>query len=159
MENPYLLPIVLQIIGVAIIAIEVVIPSGGLLSLLAIVIFGYSLYEVFTNLSMTAGLIFVAADLVIIPVLIYVGFKILAKTPVMLRKNLSSKEGVKAQKVGLSDYVGKQGVTITDLRPSGIVKIDKKRLDAVTEGKYLDKDSSIVVTAVLGGQLVVRKTQ
>lgn len=159
MESPYFLPVILQLIGIVIIAVEIIIPSGGLLSLLAVIIMGYSLYNVFSSISTTAGFVFVLADIVIIPILVYVGFKLLAKTPVMLRKSLSSRDGVSAQNKTLRDYIGREGITLTDLRPSGTVRIDEKRLDAVTEGKYLEKESTVIVTAVLGGQLVVRKTQ
>ena len=106
---------------------------------------------------MTIGFSFVAADLILIPVLVIVGLKLLARSPVTLRKTLSRKEGVSAQSSELESYVGRQGNAVTDLRPAGIAVINGKRVDVVTRGEYLEKDSAIIVTAVTGNQIIVRK--
>ena len=60
------------------------------------------------------------------------------------------------QKSDLKRYIGQQGVAMTDLRPSGIAVINKERLDVVTEGKYLDKDTPIIVLSVTGNQIIVK---
>ena len=152
-----LLPIILQLVGVVVIIAEIILPSGGILSIAALGVFGYSLFIVFNEISMTIGFSFVAADLILIPVLVIVGLKLLARSPVTLRKTLSRKEGVSSQSSELESYVGRQGNALTDLRPAGIAVINGKRVDVVTRGEYLEKDSAIIVTAVTGNQIIVRK--
>ena len=157
MNDSLLLPIILQLVGVVVIIAEIILPSGGILSIAALGVFGYSLFIVFNEISMTIGFSFVAADLILIPVLVIVGLKLLARSPITLRKTLSRKEGVSSQSSKLESYVGRQGNALTDLRPAGIAVINDKRVDVVTRGEYLEKDSAIIVTAVTGNQIIVRK--
>jgi membrane-bound serine protease (ClpP class) len=157
MNDSLFLPIILQLVGVVVIIAEIILPSGGILSIVALGVFGYSLFIVFNEISMTIGFSFVAADLILIPVLVIVGLKLLARSPVTLRKTLSRKEGVSSQSSELESYVGTQGNAVTDLRPAGIAVINGKRVDVVTRGEYLEKDSAIIVTAVTGNQIIVRK--
>ena len=88
------MPVVLQLAGVVIIIAEIFLPSGGLLSLIAMGLFGYSLFIVFHDVSTMAGIWFVMADLLIIPTLVMVGLKILARSPATLQETLSSDSGV-----------------------------------------------------------------
>ena len=157
MNDSLFLPIILQLAGVVVIIAEIILPSGGILSIVALGVFGYSLFIVFNEISMTIGFSFVAADLILIPVLVIVGLKLLARSPVTLRKTLSRKEGVSSQSSELESYVGTQGNAVTDLRPAGISVINGKRVDVVTRGEYVEKDSAIIVTAVTGNQIIVRK--
>ena len=157
MNDSLLFPIILQLVGVVVIIAEIILPSGGILSIVALAVFGYSLFIVFNEISMIIGFSFVAADLILIPVLVIVGLKLLARSPVTLRKTLSRKEGVSSQSSELESYVGTQGNAVTDLRPAGIAVINGKRVDVVTRGEYLEKDSAIIVTAVTGNQIIVRK--
>lgn len=157
MNDSLLLPIILQLVGVVVIIAEIILPSAGILSIVALGVFGYSLFIVFNEISMIIGFSFVAADLILIPVLVIVGLKLLARSPVTLRKTLSRKEGVSSQSSELESYVGRQGNALTDLRPAGIAVINGKRVDVVTRGEYLEKDSAIIVTAVTGNQIIVRK--
>ena len=157
MNDSLFLPIILQLAGVVVIIAEIIIPSGGILSIAALGVFGYSLFIVFNEISMTIGFAFVAADLILVPVLVIVGLKLLARSPATLRKTLSRKEGVSSQSSELESYVGTQGNAVTDLRPAGIAVINGKRVDVVTRGEYLEKDSAIIVTAVTGNQIIVRK--
>jgi membrane-bound ClpP family serine protease len=148
---------ILQLVGVGVIIAEIILPTGGILSIAALAVFGYSLFIVFKEISVTMGFFFVAADLILIPVLVIVGLKLLARSPVTLRKTLSRKEGVTSQSSELERYVGTHGSAVTDLRPAGIVLINGKRVDAVTRGEYLEKETAVVVTSVTGNQIIVRQ--
>ena len=150
-------PVFLQLVGILVIIAEIIIPSGGILSILAIGLFGYSLYLVFTSISATAGTAFIIADLIIVPILVYFGIKFLAKSPVTLRTKLSKEDGVTAQSLDQNDYLGSLGLAITDLRPSGVATIEDQRLDVVTQGEYLEKQTEIIVIAVCGNQIVVKQ--
>lgn len=158
MDSSIIFPIILQVLGLLIIIAEIILPSGGLLSVLAAGLFGYSLYTVFNTMSVNTGFALVAIDVVCVPITILVGLKLLVKSPVTLRKELSSAEGVTAQSSELDAYVGKEGVAVTDLRPSGIALINDERLDVVTEGKYVEKGAGIVVVSISGNQIIVNQT-
>jgi len=159
MNNAIYLTIVLQLAGILVIIAEIIIPSGGILGILAAGLIGYSLYLVFSQVSATAGMVFVMADLAIIPVLVYFGIKVLAKSPVTLRTRLSKRDGVTSQDAAQNALLGMEGRTVSDLRPSGVAIIDRQRVDVVTRGEYIEKGTDIVVTAVRGNQIVVKQKE
>ena len=156
MNSNIMIPVLLQLVGVGVIIAEFIIPSGGLLSLTAVGVFAYSLFHVFTTVSPEAGTVFVAVDIVMIPVSVLVGIKLLASSPVALRKTLSSDNGVTSQDPSLQELPGKDGITVTRLRPAGKALIDGKRFDVVSMGDFIEKDTAVVVTAVEGNRIVVK---
>jgi membrane-bound serine protease (ClpP class) len=159
MTGDFLLPVVLQLVGVGVIIAEFVLPSGGLLSIAAAGCLGYSLFHVFYYISPRAGFLFALADVVAIPVLVIVGIKLLARSPVTLRTSLSRERGVGSQDAELAQLVGKSGQVVTDLRPAGKASIDGRRFDVVSEGDYIDAAQEVVVTGVGGNRIVVRKKE
>jgi len=154
----YIFPVLLQMIGILVVIAEIFIPSLGLLAAIALSVFCYSLYLVFTTISMTAGLIFAGLDIVLVPVFIILGMKILARSPLALKRELSKQDGVVSQRQELKDYIRMTGRSVTDLRPAGTAVINSQRLDVVTDGEYIDADTPIVVTQVTGNRIVVEKT-
>jgi membrane-bound serine protease (ClpP class) len=50
------------------------------------------------------------------------------------------------------------GIALTQLRPSGVALIDGQRLDVVTEGALIERDTPIRVVLVEGSRIVVRTT-
>lgn len=155
--KPYLLPVFLQIIGILVVIAEIFIPSLGLLAAIALALFVYSLYIVFTSISTTAGVVFTGLDLVLVPVLIVFGMKILAKSPLALRQELSKRDGVVSQKEAYDTYIDMKGISVTDLRPAGMAEINSQRVDVVTDGEYIEADTPIVVTGVTGNRIIVEK--
>ncbi len=155
----YLFPVLLQMLGLVVIVMEIFIPSLGLLALIAAGILFYSLYLVFSTVSFTAGMVFLGVDIFLIPIILVLGFKALGASPLSLHKKLSSTEGVFSQAPDLVSWKGKKGEAITDLRPSGTVMIEGKRLDAVTDGEYMDAGTPVVVTLVSGNRIVVDKIE
>jgi membrane-bound serine protease (ClpP class) len=55
--------------------------------------------------------------------------------------------------------LGKQGMTHTTLRPSGIAMIEGRRVDVVTEGVVLDAGVPVEVVKVEGNRVVVRSAR
>lgn len=150
-------PIILQLFAIAVIIAEFILPSFGILTIAALFLFGYSLFLVFTGVSSSVGYIFVVIDLILIPVLVLSGIKLLAFMPVTLKKTLGGKDGVTAQQKTLDHLVGLSGTAITDLRPAGTVILEGKRFDVVSDGEYIEKDSEITVSKADGNRVVVKR--
>ena len=74
-----------------------------------------------------------------------------------LRTELESKNGFNSQDLTMKEYVGKEGVAQTILRPSGKVNIDGEVLDATIEHGYAETGDKIKVTRFENAQLFVRK--
>lgn len=157
--SPLTLAILLQLAGVVVIIAEIIIPSGGLISVIAIALFGYSLFVVFQEVSTAIGIFFVVADVITIPILVLVGLKLLAQSPVTLKKELSSAAGVTSQSSRLEGYLGRTGTAACDLHPAGTAVINGSRVDVVSRGEYIEKGSAIVVSSVTGNQIIVRQQE
>ena len=155
--NELLLPIVLQLLGVAVIIAEIFIPSLGLLTVIAVSLLGYSLYLVFTTISPTVGWILTGVDLVLVPTLLFLGIKLIARSNLSLKTQLSQVNGVESQSKNLQKHLNKKGRAITDLRPAGMALIDELRLDVVTDGEYLEEGTSVKVVRITGNQIIVEQ--
>jgi len=151
--------IVLQILGVAAIIAEFIIPSFGVISVIAGTLLVLSIYMVFTGVSTQMGYALVIADIFLIPAAIFFGAKVLEQSPVTLKKQLKSDEGATSQKKGLDHFLGLEGRAITDLRPSGVALIEDERIDVVTRGEYIEKESSIAVLSVTANSVIVKKAE
>ena len=55
------------------------------------------------------------------------------------------------------EYLDKEGIALTDLRPSGVIEIGEEKLDALSEGSYIQKGSQIKVVKVEGSKIIVRR--
>lgn len=153
----YFFPVLLQVIGVLVIIAEIFIPSLGLLTLIALGIFGYSLYIVFTQVSVTAGWMMAGLDLFMVPALLFAGIKLIANSNLSLKTQLSTQDGVKSQDSELETYLNMEGKAVTDLRPAGMALINGQRLDVVTDGDYIEAGSPVIVVEVTGNQIIVEK--
>jgi membrane-bound serine protease (ClpP class) len=54
-------------------------------------------------------------------------------------------------------WLGKDGVAISPLRPSGIADIAGERVDVVSDGEFIESSAQIVVARVDGNRIVVRR--
>ena len=151
----YIIPVLLQMIGIMVIIAEIFIPSLGVLAVIALALLSYSLYIVFTSISTTAGIVFTGLDIIIVPLIVVLGIKILAKSPLALKRELSKHNGVVSQKEKLETYINMKGTAVTDLRPAGMAQINSQRVDVVTDGEYIEADTPVIVTGVAGNRIVV----
>jgi len=154
-----ILVILLQLAGAAVIIAELFLPSAGVLSILAVGLIGYSVYIVFTAFSEAAGAVLIGIDMVLLPVAVIVGIKLIARSPVTLKTSLSRAGGVTSQSPELETYLDARGRAVSDLRPSGIAVINGRRLDVTTRGEYIERCADVYVSAVRGNQIIVRQTK
>jgi len=109
---------------------------------------------VFTTVSVTAGFVFVFIDILFLPILVIVGIKLLAASPVTLRTTLKSKEEDSNE---YKTLIGKEGKTVTDLYPVGIALIENSRIDVISRGDYIEKGTRVKVVSVNGNKIMVDK--
>ncbi|NDY70981.1 serine protease [Desulfobacter hydrogenophilus] len=155
--NAWILPLILQIMGIFTVVAEVFLPSLGLLSITALGLIGYSLFLVFNAFPLSVFYAVIGADLILLPVAFILGFKALAVSPLSLKKKLSASQGVVSQSPDLKNYLDCTGHSITTLRPSGTALIDGVRLDVVTDGEFIEADTPLRVCKVTGNQVIVRR--
>lgn len=142
-------------------ALEVLIPSGGLLGLLA------AGSAIGANIALffydgTAGLFGVMMTIILTPIAIALALKVFPHTPVGRRLILADSQQMgqtRYSSTGEDDYselVGQQGVVVTELRPVGTCKIGDKRIECLSERGVLEAGQKVQVVAVQGIEVKVR---
>lgn len=75
----------------------------------------------------------------------------------VLRDATTTEEGYLSQPINIHNYLDKEGVALTSLRPAGAVKIGNERVDVVTEGDFINAGDLVKVIKVDGSSVIVRK--
>ena len=57
----------------------------------------------------------------------------------------------------MKGLLGQKGVALTDLRPSGKIRIGDDVHQAVTEGQYVNRDSEIEIIEIKGNIITVKE--
>jgi len=90
-------------------------------------------------------------------------FKIVPKTGVWRRIALGEETRADQGYVGtitdLDYLVGKIGKTLTLLHPTGTVFVGSERLDVVSEGGFIDKNTEVKIIKIEGNRIIVRETE
>ena len=136
-----------MLFGFALIGLEAIVPGGilGVLGFVCIVFSAYLAHEAFGG--WFAPLVtFLVGSLGAI-LMVFLEFKWLAKSS--LGKSLflnNEDDGVSNAEVSSDDVLGKEGKSLTDHHPEGMVSLEGKSFDAVCEDGYLPKGCKIKVT-------------
>jgi membrane-bound serine protease (ClpP class) len=129
--------------------LEVLVPSGGLLTIGAI---GCAVGAVVVAFSVgtTVGVVFLAATVLLLPVAVYYALMLLRRTSMVTEPMPGGGHGEPAFVAGTT------GVTVSILRPSGAAMIDGKKRSVVTQGEIVERDVKIEVVRCEGNRVVVR---
>ncbi|MDF2540519.1 MAG: hypothetical protein K0S47_237 [Herbinix sp.] len=80
------------------------------------------------------------------------------KSPIILKEEQNKDKGYISSN-DLKFLLGKQGIASTDLRPSGTGNFDGIELDVISEGKYITKNTTLVIYKVQGSKLIVKAVE
>lgn len=158
---PYVISIALLMLGLGILCLELFVPSGGILGVLAALSFAGSIAVAFYADPRFGGIMLTAAA-ILIPCLIAVGVHWWPNTPlgrlILIQRPESDEEilpdGDEYRQ--LKTIVGKRGQAKSKMLPSGIVSIEGKSFDAVSQGMAIEPGDPVVVVAVRTNRVVVR---
>ncbi|WP_418937024.1 NfeD family protein [Metabacillus fastidiosus] len=150
--------IILFIVGIILIIVEFFI-AGGIIGILGFGSIIMSLYIASGNfIHMTISLLIAALVSITASILIVKVFgkrmKIFKK---LILRDATTTESGYVSNITRHELIGKTGVAITTLRPSGTVAIDDERLDVVTEGSYIATGQHVKIIKVEGSRIVVRE--
>ena len=74
----------------------------------------------------------------------------------VLKETMSAAEGYSGPSQD-PELVGKTGTVFTSLRPAGTIMVDKKRIDAVSDGTFIDAGKTVSIILVEGNRVVVEE--
>lgn len=150
--------VLIFVLGIVLLTIEVFIPGFGVFGIGGIIaIFG----SIVMASSSTAQAIFsilialVVTTIVIALIIKYIPKRNLSKT-LFLDTNLDKEGGFVSSKEVI-ELIGREGKSLTYLRPSGKIEIDGQIYDATTSGMYISKDTKVVVLNSVGSRLIVKE--
>ncbi len=168
--NPLIWAFLLFLAGIGLAAAEILIPSAGVLAIMSL---GAFIAAVAMGFEVSAGWgisLLLAAPLVVTVVVVQ-GFKILPRTWVGRRMILRAPgldDQSKAQ-TALDEsqdtseidtaLLGLEGITHTELRPSGSADLAGRRHDVVSLGDFIPAGAQIRVVNVAGNRVVVEEIQ
>ena len=158
--------IIAILLGFLFLALEIFLPSAGLLMILSIFFVGAGVVLIFFTPESegggtTTGVITIIGLLILFPVLGGVMFYYWPSTTMGKAMFLSEPTEQEAAVVteaqeAFEGLRGKIGRTLTMHQPSGATDIEGKRYESATEGMFVEAGQYVKVVAVNGSQLVVR---
>ena len=155
----FVLACVLYLICAALIVAEVFIPSGGLISIFAIICVIGGIIACF-SVNTFVGILGIIVAIIMIPGLFILGYKILPKTRFGKNITLAPPERPEGDAVpdtsSLKRLLGEIGIVISPLRPVGMCNFSGQRLECVAESGYVDKGKKVKVIKIESTQLTVR---
>lgn len=162
----------LILLGAALVLLfmELFVPSGGLIGVLAAVATIGSCVAFF-QYDKTWGFVMAAVYLLLGPIVGIFVFRVWINSPLGRRMILGGEDMAahdeedlpfsdaharQERMAQLRQLIGAQGVAVSPLRPVGFVKINGQRIDALAESGVIEADTPVVVTDVYDNQVKVR---
>ncbi|MDD2998667.1 MAG: NfeD family protein [Candidatus Riflebacteria bacterium] len=135
-----------------------IIPGFGITGVIGLLLLGAAITAAYMKLSSGMAVFATFAGVFGVILLLLWFFFVFPKTRFgkhfVLEAESSTAEGFLAVE-DLKRYLGKEGVTTTMLRPSGIARIDDERLDVITDGEFIEKGVKIKVIKTAAGRIIV----
>ncbi|UMZ72898.1 NfeD family protein [Natranaerofaba carboxydovora] len=146
-------------LGIILLLIEALAAGFGVFGLLGLVSSGFAI--VLSAESTEQGLMILLYSILGTIVVLVVAFRFIVRSKfldrIILKHTEDKDQGYVGTNVTYKDFLNKEGVTETPLRPAGTAIIEGDRVDVVSEGGYIPGQSKIKVVKVEGSRIVVRK--
>lgn len=150
--------VVIFLAGIALLLIEAAIPGFGVPGIGGIICIIISI--VLTSGSIESAVVSLGIAIILTVLVTVLLVRYGQRSPYLDKIVLRTKQNNEKGYVGVEskiEYVGKEGIAISLLRPAGIIDIEGNRIDAVSEGAFIEKGSRVKVIKVEGPRVVVRK--
>ncbi|MBC7321060.1 ATP-dependent Clp protease proteolytic subunit [bacterium] len=150
--------ILLLIGGIILLLIELHTPGFGIPGITGVTALFISLYMVLGGGINALRSIILASILMLGIIILFIRYlpESFVWKRIALKEATRTEAGYTVVTIG-QDLVGKEGISVTLLRPSGIVEIENRRYDCLTEGEYIPPGTRVIVTRVVGNKIFVRK--
>ncbi len=156
--------IALLLLGLCMMILEVFVPSGGVLSFLALALIIAAVVVAFMD-GFKSGTIMLMTVAICVPILIWSAVQLWPHTPIgklILTKRPAHPDDVLPKTeayFGLNDLIGKRGVAISKMLPGGLVMIAGRKYDALSNGLAIERDQVVQVIDVRTNRIIVRPSE
>ena len=150
-----ILGIVVLLVGIILIGIEFYIPGFGLPGISGTIFTVAGIFLTGRNMSerIIVGLVAVIVIAIMLVVSIIIFNSKSVKSPIKLDTDLQGRNLFIEEK-DMEYLVGKTGIALTDLRPSGKGEFDGVKLDIITNG-YIAKGKNLIITEIKNNKIFV----
>ncbi len=154
------LAILAFLLGLIALVLEVFIfPGFGVPGILGVILVGWGIFLIAVDVTQIMSALVLA--LIASVVVFVIGLMLMSRYRMWQRLALHDKqqrrEGYVAPLTELEQFINKEGVALTPLRPSGTMEVKGYRLDVVTGGEFIEPGSKIKVIKVEGTRVLVRE--
>ena len=152
-----LIMILCFIVGSGLIILEAFIPGFGVAGIFGIILEVVALWATWRLHGLTTALIALFAVLLLIALAIFLSYRSamngrISKSPLILKTTESAGE-TKAPE----NWLDREGIAITALRPGGLIEIDGTKLNAASTGDFVEKGAAVLVVGSEGDHLMIRR--
>jgi membrane-bound serine protease (ClpP class) len=146
----------LHLLAVLLVLAEIALPSGGIISLVLLVILGISWFQL---ISTGSDLIiwFAVGDAILIPLAVYLGFIVLRKIGIENKTELKVEDGFQVNFKYPVELVGKTAIVQAPLRPSGKIMVDGEYYEALSTGEMLENGAQVEIVSVTENKILVQR--
>ena len=113
--------------------------------------------------SVLNGVLTLLVTAVLMILILVVSFRFMKKKKIIhrfvLEDRTDTESGYTSPNMDNEKYLGKEGITISPLRPAGGVRIDGDRVDVVSEGDFIDAGVKVRVIGIDGTRILVRAVE
>jgi membrane-bound ClpP family serine protease len=159
--SPLVWSLLLVVVGLALVLLEVFVPSGGVLGLLAVLALGAGIVTAFVEQGAMVGMGVLAGTLAAVPAVLVLAFRWFPSTPLgrrVLPPPPSTDDVLPdvSLRQRLRGLVGRRGRAASELLPWGTVEIDGEAFEAMSEGGPIAAGEPVEVVAAQSRALIVR---
>lgn len=148
--------VVLFVIGIILILAEVfIIPGFGIAGISGITAVLVSLFFIFPNYSIAINVLLAVIFITLVIAIFMI--KKFGSSRFWKRISLESNSENYYSSSSKKDYLNQEAETLSKLRPAGTININGKRVDAVSEGGFIEKGKKVKIISVSGSRIVVRE--
>jgi membrane-bound ClpP family serine protease len=163
MDHYWVWAFVLFVLGIGLALMEVFFPSAGILAFLSAAALIAAIVMGFQQGAWT-GIAVVAAIVGGLPTVLILGFRMWPRTKMGQRILLTPPTGSEVlpedpEKELLKGFIGRTGRAKTKMLLSGVIVVDGRHLDAVSEGMPIEIGQPVRVIQVKGNRVVVRAAE
>lgn len=148
--NPWLWIVPMQILAAGLLVAEIFLPSAGILTALTAAATLGSVWMAF-DVSTNAGMAVLVVDLVVLPIVGWKALTLIPTSPAALRDTVEGS----VLDARLESFAGAEGVSETELRPVGRIRIGEEILEAQLVRGFLERGKAVRVVQVESGHLFV----
>ncbi|UUO06921.1 hypothetical protein M4951_01090 [Blastopirellula sp. J2-11] len=159
---PIYFALILMVIAFALIFLEFLLPSAGILGVLAFFTMLSSIGWAYYYCGPTVGTIFLGVAVIAMPAVFGIAVKFWPHTPIgklVLLNTPSSTKEEEAEKEHLTRLVGKLGVATCTLLPGGYADIEGESWNVISESGAIESGEKIEVVEVDGTRIVVVRAE